>query len=89
MQSWFQLLAPLVLWLVHFFSVYLLAEFAPQFLFVGATVMTIICLGLMGWGLAGLQQKTPWAMVFSTGSKVIVSVAIVWQTLPVYLGLVF
>jgi hypothetical protein len=89
MRGWFQLLAPLLLWLAHFFSVYLLAEFTPQFLRVGTTFITVACLGLIVWGLPSQQQPSPWAMVFSMGSKVIVAVAIAWQTLPVYLDLVF
>lgn len=86
MMTWLSLLAPLLVWAVHFGGVYLCAEFAPGALNVMVPILTVFALGANLHFFFMLPAAAAWHNTIVRGGALLSSTAICWQALPIYLG---
>ncbi|MFC0205858.1 hypothetical protein [Novosphingobium soli] len=89
MSTWFILLGGLLVWTVHFFGLYAIAEIAPSPLAVAA--LTLPCL-LADAALLVRLRRLPardgfgaWRRSVALGGTAISLVAVCWQALPAVL----
>jgi hypothetical protein len=86
MTSWLLLLGGLLVWTVHFFGLYAVAEFGPSI--TAILVLTAICLVADLGVLAGAQRLrrhdgfSSWRRSVALGGAALSLVAVVWQALP-------
>lgn len=93
MKSWFIMMGGLVLWAVHFFLLYLLAEFGGSGLGIrlAASLFTLVILGGVAWMFVAVRQKTPgdpfarWRRRAAMLALAFGGLGIVFQYLPVLL----
>ncbi len=83
-QLWISLIGAFLVWGVHFAGLYLAAEFAPQTIRVVAPILLVLGLATNGWIFKRANTANPFVATIGGGSAVISSIAILWQTLPVY-----
>jgi hypothetical protein len=84
--SWLLLLGGLLVWTVHFFGLYAIAEFAPSTRAV--LMLTALCLGVDLAVLRGALRLrrgdafSAWRRSVAVGGAALSLVAIGWQALP-------
>jgi hypothetical protein len=86
MMAWINLLFPLLIWLLHFATVYIGAEFAPAGLPLLTPVATVIAILLLAAAVVTWKQDALWRRVVINGGVMVSTIAIIWQVLPVYLS---
>jgi hypothetical protein len=85
MKFWTALLAPLLMWLAHFMGLYGAAEFAPTALSALTPVLTALAVLVLVALMFRYGSGHYWQTVIVRGGAVLSLVAVLWQTLPVYL----
>ncbi len=85
MKTWGYLLAPLLVWVMHFGSVYLCAEFAPAILKAIVPILTGLGLCANLYFFIRAADSRSWHTTILRRGSLISSIAIVWQALPIYL----
>jgi hypothetical protein len=86
MRSWAILLGGPIVWAVHFFGLYGIAEFAPNIALVLA--LTVICVGAVLFllqravRLPAEDPFTRWRRSVALGGFGLSFVAVIWQALP-------
>lgn len=86
MKTWLILLGGLIVWTIHFFGLYALAEIAPYPALVWA--LTAICaaadivLLLHARGLATTEAFAAWRRSTAIGGAMLSLIAVCWQGLP-------
>lgn len=90
MRSWLIVLGGLIVWTVHFFGIYAIAEIAPS---AGLVIgLTLLCIAADLWLLRGsraLPADDPfarWRRSVASGGSVLSLVAVGWQGLPALMG---
>jgi len=89
-KSWLIVLGGLIVWAVHFFGVYALAEIAPDRVLV--LVLSAVCLLADAVLLrSGLRLPTPdgfarWRRSSAITGALLSMVAVAWQSLPALLS---
>ena len=90
MRSWLILLGGLLVWTVHFFGLYALAEIAPHSgLVLG---LTAICIAADLWllrrsrSLPASEDFSAWRRSVAMGGAALSLVAVGWQGLPALVG---
>jgi len=90
MKSWLILLGGLLVWTVHFFGVYALAEIAPRPALVIA--LTLLCIAADLWLLfrvrlmPAAEPFSAWRRSVAIGGVALSLVAVGWQSLPAMAG---
>ena len=90
MRSWLILLGGFLVWTVHFFGLYLIAEFAPGAALVIA--LTALCVVADLWFLRAIRRMPSpdafagWRRSVGLAGAGVSLIAIVWQALPVTLA---
>jgi hypothetical protein len=89
-KSWLILLGGFIVWTVHFFGLYLIAEFAPSAtLVIALTILCIIAdLWLLRWlrAMACSEAFAQWRRSVGMAGAVLSLLAVLWQGLPVMLA---
>lgn len=86
MRTWAILVGGLIVWAVHFFSLYAVAEIAPEPWLV--TVLTVACLAADLWLLIHVRRLpktdafTSWRRSVAVGGAGLSLLAVAWQALP-------
>lgn len=86
MRSWLILLGGLIVWTVHFFGLYVIAEFVPRLALVAA--LTIVCLAADLWLLFRIRSLritddfSAWRRSVALGGAALSLLAVGWQALP-------
>jgi len=86
MRTWAILLGGLVVWAVHFFGLYAVAEIAPKPWLVAA--LTLACLAANLWLLLHVRRLTKtdefhaWRRSVAMGGAGLSLLAVAWQALP-------
>lgn len=87
MKSWLILLSGLLVWTVHFFSIYAIGEIAPRPIWVIA--LTFVCAAADIWLLLGIRRLpidgpfAVWRRSVALGGCLLSLVAVCWQGLAV------
>jgi hypothetical protein len=90
MRSWLILLGGLLVWTVHFFGLYAIAEIAPHSALVLG--LTAVCVAADLWLLRGSRRLpareafSAWRRSVATGGALLSLVAVGWQALPALVG---
>ncbi len=85
MKTWAYLLAPLLVWVMHFGGVYLSAEFAPSTLKIIVPILTSLGLCANMYLFITSVNAGSWQTTIVRRGSLISLIAIVWQALPIYL----
>lgn len=85
MRFWVALLAPMLIWLVHFTGVYSTAEFAPAALPVLVPILSTMALAALAVTVLKQKSDRRWQRTIVQGGSLVSLVAVGWQTLPLYL----
>jgi hypothetical protein len=93
MKSWFIMMGGLVLWAVHFFLLYLLAEFggSGSGVRLAASLFTLVILGGVAWMFVAVRHKTSrdpfarWRRRAAMLALAFGGLGIVFQYLPILL----
>lgn len=86
MRSWLILLGGLIVWTVHFFGLYAIAEFVPKPALVAA--LTVACLVADLWLLVRIRALritddfSAWRRSVALGAAALSLLAVGWQALP-------
>lgn len=86
MRTWAILLGGLIVWAVHFFGLYAVAEIAPRVGLVAA--LTLICIAADLWLLYRIRHLPKddafdaWRRSVAIGSAGLSLLAVAWQALP-------
>lgn len=86
MKTWLILLSGLLVWTIHFFGLYAIAEIAPQPWLVVA--LTAACLGADAWLLLFIRRLPPdddfavWRRSVAMAGVGLSLLAVCWQALP-------
>lgn len=86
MRSWLILLGGLIVWTVHFFGLYAIAEIAPRPWLVA--VLTLACLAADVWLLRYVRPTADndpfliWRRSVAVGGVLLSLLAVSWQALP-------
>ena len=86
MRSWLILLGGLLIWTVHFFGLYAIAEIMPHAGLV--LLLSVICIAANLWLLHRTRQMpagepfAAWRRSVATGGALLSLVAVCWQALP-------
>ncbi|HUD29159.1 MAG TPA: hypothetical protein VMQ93_09830 [Novosphingobium sp.] len=86
MRTWAILLGGLLVWTVHFFGLYAVAEIAPSR--IATVLLTLACLAADGWLLAlalrlgRADAFAAWRRSVALGGVALSLVAVCWQALP-------
>lgn len=86
MRTWAILLGGLIVWAVHFFGLYAVAEIAPKPWLVAA--LTLICLAANLWLLVRIRslpkdnEFNAWRRSVAMGGAGLSLLAVAWQALP-------
>lgn len=86
MRTWTLILGPLSAWAVHFFGLYLAAEFAPVLLDAAVPLLLIAGLAANAMLIVAARTREAWISVIAIGGGVMSSLAMVWQSLPHVIG---
>jgi hypothetical protein len=86
MRTWTLILGPLAAWAVHFFGLYLAAEFAPALLDAGVPLLLVAGLAANGALILAASASAAWIKVIATGGGVMSSLDMAWQSLPHVIG---
>lgn len=90
MKSWLILLGGLLVWTVHFFGLYAVAEIAPRAWLVIA--LTAVCLAADVWLLLFIRRLTKdddftaWRRSVALAGAGLSLLAVCWQALPAMLA---
>ncbi len=88
MRNWLILLGGLIVWAVHFFGLYALAEISPDIAPMLVLVLTALCLAANVWLLLRNRHHPAsgsfgaWRQSMARNGAVISLVAVGWQALP-------
>jgi hypothetical protein len=85
MRFWVALLAPMLVWLAHFIGVYSAAEFAPTILPILVPILSSVALVILAVTVSKQKSDHRWQRTIVNGGSLVSLVAVVWQTLPLYL----
>ncbi|MGB3930596.1 MAG: hypothetical protein WBL20_16760 [Sphingobium sp.] len=90
MKSWLLLLGGMLVWTVHFFGVYAIAEIAPRAWPVVA--LTVLAVATDLWLLRHIRREpdsagfSGWRRSVALGGAALSLVAVTWQGLPAMLS---
>lgn len=85
MTTWIVLLGPLVVWLTHFLSIYISAEFAPSALPFLTPIFTPCAFILLAVLFLRDRDLAQWQTIMVQGGVLVSAIAVTWQTLAIYL----
>jgi hypothetical protein len=89
-RSWLILLGGLIVWAVHFFTVYAVGEIAPRPALVVA--LTLACIAADLWLIVLLRrmpatgQYPAWRRSVGLGGAMLSLLAVIWQSFPALSG---
>jgi hypothetical protein len=86
MRTWMLLLGPLAVWSLHFFGLYLVAEFAPEAQMPALFVLTPSALAANFYWFRNAAVAGGFAIPVAMGACAISVIAIFWQALPLLLA---
>lgn len=86
MKSWLILLGGLIVWAIHFFGLYAIAEIAPRTWLVA--LLKLACLSADIWLLLRIRRMVggepfaAWRRSVAFGGAMLSVLAVTWQALP-------